>query len=307
MPALRQGKAFMFTINNPSGSDYPGDWPHVRYIVWQLEQGESGTPHYQGYVIFTKNMRTNALKTLNSRAHWENRRGTHEEAEDYCTKEDTRIGGPYKKGTPPAKRGNKSALDRVRTAIDGGADMQTIARDYFGLWCRYRHSFLAYKLMTSGNRDFKTEVLVVWGPTGVGKSSFARRNFPDAFWKAKSKWWDGYEAHEVVVLDDYYGWLPLDDLLRLLDRYPLYIETKGGTTQFLAKLVIFTSNKHPDDWYKNIPDVHRDALTRRLTYIHTWGPCDADNALEEMYDLLFDYKRRPLQLSTTDEVPQDPE
>ena len=73
------------------------------------------------------------------------------------------------------------------------------------------------------------EVWVLWGPSGTGKSRFVAARWPDAFWKApESKWWDGYSGHETVVLDDFkdYG-MPLVDLQRLLDWYPLWVEVKG--------------------------------------------------------------------------------
>ena len=70
---------------------------------------------------------------------------------------------------------------------------------------------------------------MLWGPSGTGKSRFVAARWPDAFWKApESKWWDGYSGHETVVLDDFkdYG-MPLVDLQRLLDWYPLWVEVKG--------------------------------------------------------------------------------
>jgi len=69
------------------------------------------------------------------------------------------------------------------------------------------------------------------------------------------------------VLDDFYGWLPWDFLLRLLDRYPLLVETKGGQVQFVAKTVVITSNKPYLEWYSESFD--KAPLTRRLTR-YTW-------------------------------------
>lgn len=72
--------------------------------------------------------------------------------------------------------------------------------------------------------------------------------------REKTGWWDGYEGQQVVIIDEFYGWLGYDFILRLTDRYPLLVETKGGTVQFVSRVVIFTSNSHPRDWYPNIRD-----------------------------------------------------
>jgi len=75
-------------------------------------------------------------------------------------------------------------------------------------------------------------------------------------------WWDGYSGQPVVVIDEFYGWLGYDFLLRLLDRYSFAVETKGGSVSFTSKLVIFTSNKPPSEWYRNIQDL--GPLLRRI-------------------------------------------
>ena len=38
-------------------------------------------------------------------------------------------------------------------------------------------------------------------------------------------------------------------MLRLLDRYPCQVETKGGSINFAPKKIIILSNKAPEDWY----------------------------------------------------------
>ena len=52
---MSKGRAFVFTMNNP---DKTGDvfleelkvQFTLKYAIFQLEKGENGTPHFQGYV-----------------------------------------------------------------------------------------------------------------------------------------------------------------------------------------------------------------------------------------------------------------
>jgi len=55
-------------------------------------------------------------------------------------------------------------------------------------------------------------------------------------------------------MDDFYGWLPFDQLLRLCDKYPLMVETKGSQSHFFATTICITSNTLPSTWYKNVPN-----------------------------------------------------
>ena len=78
------------------------------------------------------------------------------------------------------------------------------------------------------------------------------------------KWWDGYSGQETVVLDDFKDYaMPLVELQRLLDWYPLWVEVKGGSVPMLAKRYVLTANTSPEDWYLKA-DVHR-TIWRRVT------------------------------------------
>ena len=102
-------------------------------------------------------------------------------------------------------------------------------------------------------------------PSGTGKSRWVAATWPDAFWKApESKWWDGYSGQETVVLDDFKDYaMPLVELQRLLDWYPLWVEVKGGSVPMLAKRYVLTANTSPEDWYLKA-DVHC-TIWRRVT------------------------------------------
>lgn len=85
-----RSRRWVFTLNNPSLDDLAtlNGWPY-RYMVWQKERGESGTPHYQGFVIFHQAKSLSVLKTkMHDRAHWEMMRGTLEQNIKYCSKDE---------------------------------------------------------------------------------------------------------------------------------------------------------------------------------------------------------------------------
>lgn len=112
------------------------------------------------------------------------------------------------------------------------------------------------------------DVVVCIGPPGTGKSMYSQNFDPKAYWKPRGEWWCGYDAHETIVLDDYYAWLPYDTMLRLCDRYPLLCGTKGGQVSVRPKTVIFTTNTLPHRWYdQSKTQVTWPAMQRRFTKI----------------------------------------
>jgi len=271
-PKPSQHRTWCFTLNNPGATctdtlstllDFP------RYLVYQLEVGEQGTEHFQGYVEFSKPKRLTALKKLLPRAHWEPRKGTRLQAREYCMKEDTR-----KEGTEPVEYGDFEAggsgarndLMDVKRKLDDGASMTTIADEHFGSFLRYEKAFNSYKRLKQQPRKEKTQVIVLTGPAGAGKSHWAREHFPNAYYKQNSKWWCGYDGQESVIFDDFYGWIPWSVLLNVCDAYPTMVETKGSNVNFTSKNIIITSNVDPSQWYdtKNNPGMKLEALIRRI-------------------------------------------
>jgi len=261
---MSQALNWIFTINNPSDNDLPKGWPNVKYCIWQLEEGEEGTPHLQGYVVMNSKKSLRQMKLLDATAHWEARKGSHKQAKDYASKEDTRKEGPFEIGTEPAQ-GKRSDLEEVFAMVAAGKSISEIAATTPSSYIRYHRGIVAMKFAITKPRNFKTEVIIIWGETGVGKSKWALDTYGDtAYWKApNSKWWDGYEGHEVAIIDEYYGWLSWTELLRLADRYPCSVETKGGSVQFVSKTLVFLSNQHPIEWYSN-PKCQYPTLARRI-------------------------------------------
>jgi len=272
-------RSWCFTENNPTGLI---DWSlndsleRVRYAVYQHEVGENGTPHFQGYVEFNKPVRLSYCRTLIPGAHWETRKGTRDQARNYAMKEETRMDGPYEYGDwTGGGQGQRTDVQALKALIDDGASLVQIWDEQPTMFLRYLRSIQTAQMLKCPQRTWKTEVHVLYGPTNTGKTRFVMDNYGPTsrlYFKQKSIWWDGYIGQENVILDDFYGWLPYDELLRLLDRYPLTVQTKGSQTQFLAKRIFLTSNTHPIKWYSNAKILGQiDSFIRRVDYWY-WVP-----------------------------------
>lgn len=267
-----QARRWCFTLNNPSGpNDAPCDWAEIKFATWQLEQGQGGTPHLQGYFECRSPRRLAWCRKLLPGAHFEPARGSQEANVSYCNKLEGRLDGPWSVGVAghpsDAGQGARTDLRLVQEALDRGDDLGRVAEEHFGAWVRYRESFHAYRQLRVLSRDWPMCVIVLCGSPGTGKSRLARSLSPDAYWHpGGGEWFDGYEGQRVTVFDEFRGGVTWSLLCRLLDRYPLQVQVKGGFRQFVSHCVIITSNQRPEDWYdKEKFGPVLGALFRRIT------------------------------------------
>lgn len=126
-------------MNNPSfePEELP-EHPQEKYVSWQLESGESGTTHVQGYVEFKTRQRLSSLKSWLPAAHFEPRLGTAEQARDYTRKADTRQAGPWERGIwDPVQYGQRSDLQDAREAILSGSTEREVAEKFPDVFARH--------------------------------------------------------------------------------------------------------------------------------------------------------------------------
>ena len=103
--------AWCYTINNYTEEDRDAvrNLPCV-YNVFGYERGAEGTPHLQGYIHFKNQKTLSAVKKLLPRAHLEPRKGTIDQAVDYCKKD-----GDFEEfGDKPMSQKEKGDANRKR-------------------------------------------------------------------------------------------------------------------------------------------------------------------------------------------------
>jgi len=280
-------KGWSFTINNPTEADDPKAWADVKYLVFQKEKGKEGTPHFQGYVFMEMACRLTKMKKLNSRAHWGKAEGTPEQNRHYCTKPTPgceckhckdcppRLDGPWEVGDCP-QRGKRTDLDEVAEYAKTHT-MTEIAQTHPGMFVRYHQGFAKLQKQLGvkpPERTWHTDLIIFWGLQGTSKSTFVKKMWPDAYWLPKpagtTTWWPDYNGEDTVIIDEFYGWLQVDLMCRLIDKTPrITVEYKGGNLPFLSKRIVITSNADPWTWWK----CEYHGMERRLKECEARGNC----------------------------------
>jgi len=288
-----KSRYYVFVLNNPWGIDVTeGPLIHIndiggcKYLTYQIERGENGTVHWQGYLEL-KNPRTfSSIKKDNdytARMNFQNRHGTAVQAAEYAQKEDTRIGIGVTEGELSSRQGKRSDLDAVKEFYKNGGSERDGWEKFFGAHVRSHRAFTKYRRLVVKRRNWPMEVRVYWGLTDTGKtrSVYAEFDAEEIYSlpppRSSGTYWDDYDGQRVVLVDEMYGnrfsWA---FLLQLLDRYPFKVPVLGDFVEFTSRIIIFTSNAHPGEWYNvsaNIwgPNANKEnPFVRRLTEVRAF-------------------------------------
>lgn len=141
-------RRYCFTINNYLESDVIaltalGGSPSVKYLVFGREVGESGTPHLQGFVIFSTSTSFDLAKArIGRQAHLEAARGSSKQAADYCKKD-----GDYSEFGVLSSQGRRSDWDNYKewiSEIGRVPSRKEIVLKFPGLYARYKRACIDY-------------------------------------------------------------------------------------------------------------------------------------------------------------------
>lgn len=257
---VTKSRNYCFTINNYTGLEYTAVLEiECRYLVVGKEVGLSGTPHLQGFISFENPRSFKGVSKLLPRAYLTVANGTPLQASAYCKKD-----GDFVEVGECPNQGQRNDLTDVKESIQQGLGMReivNIATNFQSL--RTAEVLLKY---IERKRDWQPEVIWVYGPSGIGKTRWAYDNYPfEDIHKQMAdqlKWFQGYDAHAVVIIDEVNDSTEYSRLKELCDRYPAVVECKGGSRQFLAKTVVLTSLYDPNVLFRSHPENGKEMLRR---------------------------------------------
>jgi len=270
---------FCFTLNNYDSDSLVAlkSSDKLSYLIVGKEVGESGTPHLQGYCELKGQLIFKNVKKLLPTAHIEKRFGSAEQASKYCKKD-----GEFEEIGEISQQGARTDIYSATRAIAEGVPMRQVAMDNPVTYVKYYRGLDAFRRVCCEKpRNKPPKVVVLYGPTGTGKSKRAREFAVDPWiWTPlKGNWFDGYYGQDTVIFEEYRGQFPLSHLLVLLDRYSVDVQVKGGSSHFSPSTIVLTSPLHPRDWYPDTTE-NLNQLFRRITEIIEVCPPSSASGLQ---------------------------
>lgn len=294
---------FTFHLNEEEGEhldhkEFMGElWSGCKFAIYQLERADStGQLHYQGYIVLLRSQRFNWVKKLFSRnlgrdtVHVEQARGNHGECIDYCSKEQTRVDGPWEFGSRAVVgQGKRSDLEIVREKLDSGTSVNQIAREHFSAWVKYRGAFADYAALLRSRvaaakyqlKDFTEPALnlvaspvwLIWGDTGCGKTAWALAHFKNPCLCRHLEDLRSYdpEVHDGIVFDDLgFMHVPFQQVLNLVDfEYETTVHARYQNIKIPAGTPrLFTYNEPFALTPKDATEQQIKAIERRVSVKH---------------------------------------
>lgn len=224
----------------------------IRYLVLQKEKcPTSNREHYQGYCELSNQKRLSTIKDLfdDNTMHVEKRRGTAQEASNYCKKVESRIDGPWEYGTisSPGRRTDiHAAVEELKAN-----GLRAVRNNHPVAFVKYYRGFQEMLKFENPPERPGTRIVIFYGPPGTGKSWSARHMFPNAAHVNDNKhgWFDGYTDQKELIIDEFTCQMPLDLMLKLCESTPLRVPVKGSFVPMLASTIVLTTNLNPDELY----------------------------------------------------------
>jgi hypothetical protein len=234
----------------------------IQYLIYQMEETKDGKRHIQGYVEFKTMKSLKRVKEIfsDSTLHIEPRRGTAQEASDYCSKAESRVMEPVKKGEI-SRQGTRTDIKKLYDLLKEGKTPMQVCEAMPSVYMKYYKAVdrVYTDLQSQQEGQYKEiEVNVLYGDAGAGKTRYVYDKYGHenvyrlTQGNGDNIWFDGYTQQKVVIFDDYYGWLKYSKFLQITDNYKIRLSVKGGTTYSNWDKIYITSNQHPSKWYNKL-------------------------------------------------------
>lgn len=240
------------------------------YVIYGVETcPDTGRLHHQGYMELPQATTWSALQAKLPGVHLQEARRGQKANVTYCKK-----GGNFHEWGNPGHQGKRSDLEDLREIMDDASlpvkrRLAEVAKRNLTVFLMYRRGLEAYADIQRQPRNWITEVIYIWGETGLGKSRMAIEGGA-IFITYHNGFVQGYDGDSPIVCFDDIGpnYFDRPFFLRATDRYPMKANIKGSEIEWAPRTIYLTSNFPPEVSLQNGEvDWSNSATARRLTRI----------------------------------------
>lgn len=258
-----KNRKWFITINNYLEEE----WDVARKEITECEYGIccreigkiSKIPHIHIWLRYKNARSFKSIQKKFPRANIQEGKGRDQD-QDYLKKDNIF----YEHGERE-KQGKRSDLDCIKEIVKNGGGMTEIidsSTSYQSLKC----GELLLKYQELPREIKKIDVIWYYGKAGSGKTKKIYDTEVNIFRPTSYKWWEGYDNHKVVLLDDWRpSWCSFVNLLKLTDIYPFRVQCKGGSRQVKYEKIYITSHLSPTQYFEELLEGDYAQLKRRIT------------------------------------------
>jgi hypothetical protein len=251
-------------------------------VVGQLEAAPTtGYLHWQLYLETRSALRFSTLRKLFPKGRYKPARDTRIQCVRYCTREDKRAASRAVINLGQLdltlKQGKRTDLDSYSEQIllEGKSAHEVIHDDPRAVI--YASHLEKLELIrdreTWGKKFREIEVHYMHGGTRTGKTSALFETYGYEAICRVPNWknpFDGYRGQDILLLDEYNTSVPMVDLLKILEGYPLEVSARCSDKIAKFTKVFIVSNLELSEQHQTIQHEHPKqwaALGARLTSV----------------------------------------
>lgn len=302
MPREKASRKYQLTINNPQEHGFTHDVIRSNIgtlsgcLYWCLcdEVGQEGTPHTHVYLVFKNAVMFSTLHKRFYGAHIEPAKGSNQENRDYIRKEgkwaddakhETSLPETFEESgeLPEEPQRRQKDSEAILSMISEGATDAEILREYPTSMSRLQHIGAARQTLLAEQyrKTFRElHVVYLWGKTGAGKTRtvMEKYGYENVYRVTNYQHpFDSYAGENVVLFDEFRSSLPISDMLKYLDGYPVMLPCRYADKVACFTTVYLVSNISMEKQYPNVqyeePETWQ-AFRRRFHEVYEMGLAD---------------------------------
>ena len=287
-----KSRKYQLTFNNPVEHGFTHEvikttlasFPGMQYWCMCDEIGEQGTPHTHLYLYSPNAILFSTLQPRFLGAHIEAAKGSHRENRDYIRKEgrwlddakhETNLPETFEEsGALPIERDKRESVSsEILSLIQSGSSNAEILVQYPSAMNRLQHVEAARQTLLEerySNQWRDLEVTYLWGKTGIGKTRSIMEKYGYSRVYRVTNYdhpFDDYKGQDVILFEEFRSSLPIQDMLKYLDGYPLMLPCRYSNKAACFTKVYLVSNIPLSAQYPNVqvsePETYR-AFCRRI-------------------------------------------
>lgn len=298
-----QSRKWLLTINNPIEHhmtheeirEVLGKFKSLRYWCMCDEIGlKDKTYHTHLFINGTNGIRFVAIKNKFPSAHIDFCRGTIKDNRDYIrkegkykgsTKEETNLPETFEESgeMPPERQGQRNDLIELYDMIKSGMSNYEILETNPG--CMNYIEKIDRTRYVIKQEQFKNvfrqlETTYIFGESGIGKSRsvMEQYGYENVYRVTDYKHpFDSYSGQDVIVFEEFYSNLKINDMLNFLDGYPLDLPCRYNNKIACYTKVYIISNISLNDQYAEIQRKYEEtwkAFLRRISKVQIFNGID---------------------------------